>query len=85
MDLDANVTGLIEEFSYKLDTFQLVLHLIIICINFPLNLFIGYVLMSDKQLRLQLQLVWHRRIQFKDFLHGRVAAILVLHEKLKTS
>jgi hypothetical protein len=57
-EFEANVTGLIEKLSFKLDTFQLVLHPIIICTNVPLNLFVGYVLLSDKQLRNVRNSIW---------------------------
>jgi hypothetical protein len=57
--MEANVTGLIKEgLSFKLNTFQLVFHPIIICTSVPLNLFVGYVLLSDKQLRNVRNSIW---------------------------
>ena len=58
-DFEENVTDLIREgLSFQLDTFQLVLHPIVICISVPLNLFVGYVLLSDKQLHNVRNSIW---------------------------
>ena len=58
-DFEENGTDLTRKgLSFQLDTFQLVLHPIVICISVPLNLFVGYVLLSDKQLHNVRNSIW---------------------------
>jgi hypothetical protein len=57
-DFEPNVISLTKKFSVKLDTFQFVLHPIIICIFVPLNLFVGYVLLSDEELHNVSNSIW---------------------------
>ena len=58
-DFEENVTDFTREgLSFQLDTFQLVFHPIVICISVPLNLFVGYVLLSDKQLHNVRNSIW---------------------------
>jgi hypothetical protein len=44
--------------SFELYTFQLILHPIALCICVPLNLLVGYVLLSDKELHNTRNAIW---------------------------
>ena len=59
-DTEFNKTSLFGEDadSFELYTFQLILHPIALCICVPLNLFVGYVLLSDKELHNARNAIW---------------------------
>ena len=59
-DTEFNKTSLFGEDadSFELHTFQLILHPIALCICVPLNLFVGYVLLSDKELHNARNAIW---------------------------